>query len=205
MKLRIIILKLVGIIIAIMGFVPLAKRLNPWRKEEQYDQFVAAYFYHDILKLSIFAGAGIALGYIFYRLGSHFASQTDKTSAFSAKDNTKIILTCSIGVVLLVVIFLLLLAAQKTGPHPIIVNSTGLKALIANRSKNHESAGSTVFRTTRTDFPPAEIRIIPTAFSSSMNGGVHVNVGGDPNNAASWKYTLVFDPDGKLSYYCRGN
>lgn len=54
------------------------------------------------------------------------------------------------------------------------------------------------------DFPPAEIRIIPTAFSSAMNGGVNVSVGGDPKNIASWKYTLVFGPDGNLKYYCRG-
>ena len=54
------------------------------------------------------------------------------------------------------------------------------------------------------DFPPAEIRIIPTAFSSALNGGFHVNVGGDPNNVASWKYTLVFGTDGNLNYYCKG-
>jgi hypothetical protein len=54
------------------------------------------------------------------------------------------------------------------------------------------------------DFMPAEIRVIPTAFSSSMNGGAHVNVGGDPNNIASWKFTMVFGPDGNLNYYCRG-
>ncbi len=54
------------------------------------------------------------------------------------------------------------------------------------------------------NFPPAEIRIIPTAFSSAMNGGVHVNVGGDPNNVASWKFTLVFGSDGILKYYCKG-
>ena len=55
-----------------------------------------------------------------------------------------------------------------------------------------------------TDFSPADIRIIPTAFSSSMNGGAHVNVGGDPNNIASWKFTLVIGPDGNMNYYCRG-
>lgn len=55
------------------------------------------------------------------------------------------------------------------------------------------------------DFPQAEIRVIPTAFSSAMNGGAHVNVGGDPVNAASWKFTLVFGPDGKLNYYCKGS
>jgi len=37
-----------------------------------------------------------------------------------------------------------------------------------------------------------------------MNGGVQVIVGGDPVNIASWKFTLVFGPDGKLNYYCRG-
>lgn len=54
-------------------------------------------------------------------------------------------------------------------------------------------------------FPTADIRLIPTAFSSAMNGGVQVQIGGDPNNAASWKLTLVFGPDGKLTYYCRGH
>lgn len=55
------------------------------------------------------------------------------------------------------------------------------------------------------DFSPNEIRVIPTAFSSGMNGGAHVIVGGDPNNIASWKFTMVFSPDGNLNYYCRGH
>jgi hypothetical protein len=31
-----------------------------------------------------------------------------------------------------------------------------------------------------------------------------VHVGGDPNNAASWKYDMVFGADGKLAYYLKG-
>ena len=56
-----------------------------------------------------------------------------------------------------------------------------------------------------TNFPPAEIRVVPTAFSSAMNGGAHVNVGGDPINSASWNFTMVFGLDGNLNYYLRGN
>jgi hypothetical protein len=56
-----------------------------------------------------------------------------------------------------------------------------------------------------TDFAPAEMRVTPTAFSSAMNGGVHVSVGGDPVNIASWRFTMVFGPDAMLTYYMRGN
>lgn len=54
------------------------------------------------------------------------------------------------------------------------------------------------------DFRPEQIRITPTAFSSSLTGGAQVTVGGDPLNAASWDFTIVFQPDGKLAYYLRG-
>jgi hypothetical protein len=54
-------------------------------------------------------------------------------------------------------------------------------------------------------FKPDEIRITPTAFSTGINGGAYVEVGGDPNNAVTWKYTLVFGADGKLVYYMRGH
>jgi hypothetical protein len=54
-------------------------------------------------------------------------------------------------------------------------------------------------------FNPDEIRITPTAFSTGINGGAYVEIGGDPNNAVTWKYTLVFGADGKLAYYMRGH
>ena len=53
-------------------------------------------------------------------------------------------------------------------------------------------------------FKPNDIRLIPSGYSGALNGGAIVNVGGDPNNAASWKYDLVFDADGKLAYYLKG-
>ena len=56
-----------------------------------------------------------------------------------------------------------------------------------------------------TKFPANEIRMIPSSFSGSLNGGVMVHVGGDPENAASWKYDLVFGADGKLAYYLKGH
>jgi hypothetical protein len=55
-----------------------------------------------------------------------------------------------------------------------------------------------------TRFPPHEIRMAPSGLSGSLNGGVLVNVGGDPRNGASWKYDMVFGPDGKLAYFLRG-
>lgn len=55
------------------------------------------------------------------------------------------------------------------------------------------------------DFPPSEIRMVPTAMGSAMQGGVNVMVGGDPQNAASWEYTLTFGPDKMLTYYLKGN
>lgn len=53
-------------------------------------------------------------------------------------------------------------------------------------------------------FQPHEIRVIPSGYSGSLNGGAFVHVGGDPNNAASWKYDMVFGADGKLAYYLKG-
>jgi hypothetical protein len=52
--------------------------------------------------------------------------------------------------------------------------------------------------------PANEVRMIPSGFSGSLNGGVLAHVGGNPENAASWDYDLVFGPDGKLAYYLKG-
>jgi len=51
----------------------------------------------------------------------------------------------------------------------------------------------------------SDIRIVPSGFSGSLNGGAIVNVGGAPDNPASWKYDLVFGTDGKLAYYLKPN
>jgi hypothetical protein len=55
-----------------------------------------------------------------------------------------------------------------------------------------------------TRFAAGEIRIYPSGPSGSLNGGAFVHVGGDPENGASWKYDMVFDPQGKLAYYLKG-
>ena len=54
-------------------------------------------------------------------------------------------------------------------------------------------------------FRANDVRLIPSALSGALNGGALVHVGGDPNNAASWEYDLVFGADGKLAYYLKGN
>ena len=53
-------------------------------------------------------------------------------------------------------------------------------------------------------FSANEVRVIPSGFSGSLNGGMIVNVGGNPDNAASWIYDLVLGADGKLAYYLKG-
>lgn len=53
-------------------------------------------------------------------------------------------------------------------------------------------------------FPAHEIRMKQSGFSGSLDGGVLVHVGGEPENGASWKYDLVFGPDGKLAFYLMG-
>jgi hypothetical protein len=55
-----------------------------------------------------------------------------------------------------------------------------------------------------TQFPPQQVRMTPSGLSGSLNGGVLVSVGGDARNGASWKYDMVFGPDGKLAYFLRG-
>lgn len=57
---------------------------------------------------------------------------------------------------------------------------------------------------TGTTFAPREIRMKPSGFSGGLDGGVLVHVGGDPANGASWKYDIVFGPDGKLAFYLKG-
>jgi hypothetical protein len=52
-------------------------------------------------------------------------------------------------------------------------------------------------------FAPNEIRLSPSGMAGNLNGGMFAAVGGDSDNAASWKYNLVFGPDGNLAYYAR--
>lgn len=63
----------------------------------------------------------------------------------------------------------------------------------------------TLFAEGGNQFSPNEIRLIPNRYSGALNGSAFVNVGGDPNNAASWKYDMIFDADGKLVYYLKGH
>lgn len=53
-------------------------------------------------------------------------------------------------------------------------------------------------------FAPHDIRMTPSGLSGGLNGGVIVDVGGNPENGASWDYEMVFAPDGKLAFYLRG-
>ena len=52
-----------------------------------------------------------------------------------------------------------------------------------------------------TQYMPNDVRLIPSGFSGSLNGGVLVQVGGDPENSASWHYDMAFGADGKLGYF----
>ena len=52
-------------------------------------------------------------------------------------------------------------------------------------------------------FKPSDIRITPTGFSGSLNGGAYIGVGGNPDNEASWDYDIVLGSDGKLAFYLR--
>lgn len=48
-----------------------------------------------------------------------------------------------------------------------------------------------------------DVRTISSGVSSGLNGGAVVEVGGDPNNFASWRLNLVFSADGSLAYYLK--
>ncbi|HEV2694771.1 MAG TPA: hypothetical protein VG347_17885 [Verrucomicrobiae bacterium] len=85
-------------------------------------------------------------------------------------------------------------ALPKTGEAPIIAMPVNKDQLV----KMLVSDGGEQFRAN-------DVRLIPSAFSGALNGGALVHVGGDPDNAASWKYDLVFGADGKLAYYLKGN
>jgi len=53
--------------------------------------------------------------------------------------------------------------------------------------------------------PNDKMDFIPSGLSGSLSGGVIVNVGPDPENAATYNYSLVFGPDAKLAFYLKGN
>lgn len=52
-------------------------------------------------------------------------------------------------------------------------------------------------------FQPHEVRIKPSGFSGSLNGGSLVQAGGNPDDSFTWKYDMVIGADGNLAYYLR--
>lgn len=56
------------------------------------------------------------------------------------------------------------------------------------------------------DFPPNQVAITPTSWSSAMNGGVEVEVGEGVYEKYTPlpEYSMVFGPDGNLACYLRG-
>jgi hypothetical protein len=54
------------------------------------------------------------------------------------------------------------------------------------------------------EFNTKDVQTIPTGISGALNGGAMVEVGGDPNNFASWRLNMVFGADGRLAYYLKG-
>ena len=85
------------------------------------------------------------------------------------------------------------LAMQPDGTAPVIVSPVpraDVIAMLAAESGNQ--------------FPPDQVKLVPSGFSGGLNGGVLVHIGGTPDDAASWKYDFVFGSDGKLAYYLKG-
>lgn len=81
----------------------------------------------------------------------------------------------------------------------------GSKAPIVTMPVTREEIVNALDAVSGTRFPAQEIRMTPSGLSGSLNGGVLASVGGNPENGASWKYDMVFGPDGKLAYYLKGN
>jgi hypothetical protein len=54
------------------------------------------------------------------------------------------------------------------------------------------------------EFNAKDVRTTPTGIAGALNGGAMVEVGGDPDNFASWRLNLVFDANGSLAYYLKG-
>jgi len=79
----------------------------------------------------------------------------------------------------------------------------GAEPPIAEMPVNRPEITQMVAADSGTQFPPNEIRMTPSGFSGGLNGGTLVQIGGDPRNGASWKFDMVFGPDGKLAYYLR--
>jgi hypothetical protein len=81
---------------------------------------------------------------------------------------------------------------------------SGGEAPISSTPVSKEELATMFFAEGGTQFMPNDIRLIPSGYSGALNGGAIVNVGGTPDNAASWKYDMVIAPDGKLAYYLKG-
>jgi hypothetical protein len=60
--------------VAVAGLIPAAVVLNPWRKLDPMEP-TGAYFGTDVLKSALVALAGIAVGYVLLRLGSHLKNK----------------------------------------------------------------------------------------------------------------------------------
>ncbi len=81
----------------------------------------------------------------------------------------------------------------------------GTQAPIVTIPVTREDIAKMLNAVSDTRFSPREIRMIPSGLSGGLSGGVIANVGGDPENGASWKYDMVFGPDGNLAYYLKPN
>ena len=93
-------------------------------------------------------------------------------------------------------------APKQTGKMSIL--PSGAEAPVSTTPVGKEELIKMLAAESGVQFPPNDVRIVPSGFSGSLNGGMIVNVGGNPDNAASWKYDLVLSADGKFAYYLKG-
>ena len=93
-------------------------------------------------------------------------------------------------------------APKETGKMALL--PTGKESPISTAPVSKDELVKLLLAEGGTLFKPNDIRLIPSGYSGALNGGAIVNVGGNPDNAASWKYDMVFGADGRLVYYLRG-
>jgi len=67
-----------GATVWVLGLIPAALLLNPWRKANPVDQSESWYFTFNLLKTCLIALAGVVAGFLLVRLGLRVKSKAGR-------------------------------------------------------------------------------------------------------------------------------
>jgi|GEM_PF-3303668 hypothetical protein len=83
-----IICQLAAVTVALLGSLPAALLLNPWRSAKKTSQLDEIYFSSNLLSSGLIALGAFAAAYILFRVGSHLKSKSkgDQPSTHGRED-----------------------------------------------------------------------------------------------------------------------